>query len=97
MVFDLSVEQQIPFFVRPHEIDLFPNNPNNEGVSATVCRVQLAGSIAKIELMDSQKREIFVEMSHEKYQEHRFTTGEVVLAVPKKTVIFDKDRADYSI
>jgi len=98
VVFDpLHMGQQIPFFVRPHEIDLLPDTPNNLGVPAKVHRVQLAGSIAKIELIDKNEKEIFVEMSHEKYQTHRFTIGDAVVAVPKKTVIFDKDRAEYSI
>ena len=98
IVFDpLHAGQQIPVFVRPHEIDLLPDNPNNMGVPATVQRIQLAGSIAKIELADSHKKEIFVEMSHEKYQEHRFTIGDAVFAIPKKTVIFDKEYTDYSI
>ena len=98
VVFDpLSGEQHIPFFVRPHEIDLLPNKPHNAGVPAKVCRIQLAGAVAKIELMDKNDKEIFVEMSHEKYQVHRFTIGDSVLAVPKKTMSFDKDRSDYSI
>jgi sulfate transport system ATP-binding protein len=98
VVFDPShMGQQIPFFVRPHEIDLLPDNPNNTGVSATVRRVQLAGAMAKIELVDTHEKEIFVEMSHEKYQVHRFTIGDAVFAVPKKTLRFSDDRADYSI
>jgi len=98
VVFDPSHPgHPIPFFVRPHEIDLLPDNPNNAGVSATVRRIQLAGSIAKIELADAHEKEIFVEMSHEKYQVHRFTIGDAVFAVPKKTVIFDKDCVDYCI
>ena len=88
---------QQPFFVRPHEIDLLPDSPENMGISATVRRVQLAGAIAKIELVDVNDKEIFVEMSHEKYQERRFTAGDAVRAVPMKTIMFDKDRADYSI
>jgi len=98
VVFDpLHMGQQIPFFVRPHEIDLLPDSPTNTGVPATVRRIQLAGAIAKIELVDKNEKEIFVEMSHEKYQVHRFTIGDAVFAIPKKTMIFDKDRADYSI
>ena len=85
---------QQPFFVCPHEIDLLPDNPDNLGISATVRRVQLAGAIAKIELVDVNEKEIFVEMSHEKYQVHRFTIGDAVFAVPKNTVRFG---ADYSI
>jgi sulfate transport system ATP-binding protein len=89
--------QQMPFFVRPHEIDLLPNDPNNLGIAATVCRIQLAGAIAKIELVDKYEKEIFVEMSHEKYQVHRFTIGDAVFAVPKKTVSFGAEHSDYSI
>ncbi|MDR0327385.1 MAG: ATP-binding cassette domain-containing protein, partial [Planctomycetaceae bacterium] len=39
---------QQPFFVRPHEIDLLPDNPDNAGISAKIRRIQLAGAIAKI-------------------------------------------------
>jgi sulfate transport system ATP-binding protein len=98
VVFDPQhVEQPMPFFVRPHEIDLLPDNPNNAGVSATVRRVQLAGAIAKIELVDANNKEIFVEMSHDKYQIHHFAAGDAVFAIPKKTVIFDEIPVDYSI
>jgi sulfate transport system ATP-binding protein len=98
IVFDpQSMVGQQPFFVRPHEIDLLPNNPSGMGIAATVRRIQLAGAIAKIELVDINEKEIFVEMSHEKYQVHRFTIGDAVFAVPQKTVIFHGEQADYSI
>jgi sulfate transport system ATP-binding protein len=86
---------QQPFFVRPHEIDLLPDNPDNRGIAAKVCRVQLAGALAKIELLDKNEREIFVEMSHEKYQIYRFTIGDAVFAVPQKTVSFSKEQANH--
>ena len=88
---------QHPFFVRPHEIDLLPDNPDNEGISAKIRRIQLAGAIAKIELVDVNEREIYVEMSHEKYQVHRFTIGDAVFAVPQKTIIFEDKRAGNGI
>ena len=84
---------QQPFFVRPHEIDLLPDNPDNAGISAKICRVQLAGAIAKVELVDINERIFFVEMSHEKYQIHRFTIGDAVFAVPMKKVRFDEEKA----
>ena len=84
----------IPFFVRPHEIDLYRNNDDGSGFPATIRRIQQAGSIAKIELLDRNKKEIYVEMSHEKYDSHRFQTDEDVFVVPKKTVVFHED---YSI
>ena len=98
VVFDprCMVGQQ-PFFVRPHELDLLPDNPDGIGISATVRRIQLAGAIAKIELVDINEREIFVEMSHEKYQVHRFTIGDAVFAVPKKTINFAAERSDRSV
>ena len=86
-----------PIFVRPHEIELLRDDPNNLGIAATVCRVQLAGAIAKIELMGANEKEIFVEMSHDTYQADRFTIGDAVFAVPKKTLVFNDDRSDYSI
>jgi len=88
---------QNPFFVRPHEIDLSPDNPAGEGISAKIRRIQLAGAIAKIELVDVNEREIFVEMSHEKFQVHRFTIGDAVFAVPQKTIRFEKDRAGNAV
>jgi sulfate transport system ATP-binding protein len=87
-------EKQTQFFVRPHEIELLPNNPENEGFPAKISRVQLAGSIAKIELLDKSHNEIFVEMSHDKYTQHNFRADDAVFVVPKKTVVFEED---YSI
>jgi hypothetical protein len=43
--------------------------------------------------VDVNERGIFVEMSHEKYQVHRFTIGDAVFAVPQKTVSFSQDGA----
>jgi len=98
IVFDpqFMIGQQ-PFFVRPHEIDLSQDNPDHRGISAQVRRVQLAGVVAKIELVDVNGKEFFVEMSHEKYQAHRFTTGDAVFAVPQKRVRFGEERSERSI
>ena len=98
VVFDqLPAEQRKLFFVRPHEIDLLPDNPDNTGILATVRRVQLAGAIAKIELTDANDKEIFVEMSHEKFQKRPVSKDDQVFAVPQKTVVFDEEPADYCI
>ncbi|MDR1054006.1 MAG: sulfate ABC transporter ATP-binding protein [Planctomycetaceae bacterium] len=95
--------KQTRFFVRPHEIELLPTNTaadnlpdniNNTGLSAKISRVQLAGAIAKIELVDSDDKEIFVEMSHEKYSVYKFQTGDPVFVLPKNSIIFPED---YSI
>jgi sulfate transport system ATP-binding protein len=91
---DLQEGNNVPFFVRPHEIELLPDNADKTGFPAVIQRVQLAGSIAKIELNDQTGREIFVEMSHEKYTEHQFEVKDAVFVVPKKTVVFQED---YSI
>ncbi|MDR1957789.1 MAG: TOBE-like domain-containing protein [Planctomycetaceae bacterium] len=94
-VFEESPEgKTTEFFVRPHEIELLPDNPDGNGFPATIRRVQLAGSIAKIELTDHGNKEIFVEMSHEKYSLYHFDVNARVFVVPKKTVIFAED---YSI
>ncbi|MDR3197558.1 MAG: TOBE-like domain-containing protein [Planctomycetaceae bacterium] len=95
VVFDQPPEgKQTQFFVRPHEIELLPDNRDGAGFPATVRRVQLAGSIAKIELTDRNNKEIFVEMSHEKYLLYQFDVTDTVFVVPKKTVVFEED---YSI
>jgi sulfate transport system ATP-binding protein len=82
------------FFVRPHEIDLLPDNVDGLGLPAKISRVQLAGSIAKIELIDIVNKEIFVEMSHEKYSIYKFESGDNVYVFPKNSIIFPED---YSI
>ncbi|GHT17433.1 sulfate/thiosulfate import ATP-binding protein CysA [Planctomycetales bacterium] len=87
-------EKQTQFFVRPHEIELLPSDPENAGFPAKISRVQLAGSIAKIELLDKSHNEIFVEMSHDKYTLYNFCADDSVFVVPKKTVVFQED---YSI
>ena len=95
VVFDpQSMVGQRPFFVRPHEIDIVPHDlgqlePGQTGILAKIQRIQLAGAIAKIELVDINEKEIFVEMSHEKFQESRFTIGDSVFAVPQQTVSFE--------
>jgi sulfate transport system ATP-binding protein len=92
IVFDQSTDgKQEKFFVRPHEIELVPTDPQNAGFSAIIRRIQLAGSIAKIELCDHNEKEIFVEMSHEKYTLHKFNVGDTVSVVPTNTVVFEED------
>jgi sulfate transport system ATP-binding protein len=88
VIFDSKTAGHRPIFVRPHEIDLFPENPNTGGLPTKVRRVQLAGSIVKIELQDESQREIFVELSHEKYNVYNFGIGDTVFAVPQRTVVF---------
>jgi sulfate transport system ATP-binding protein len=82
------------FFVRPHEIELLPEDIDSAGLPATISRVQLAGSIAKIELIDSNNKEIFVEMSHDKYSVYKFQNGDSVFVLPKNSIVFPED---YSI
>ncbi|MDR3108620.1 MAG: TOBE-like domain-containing protein [Planctomycetaceae bacterium] len=92
IVFDQSTDvKQEKFFVRPHEIELVPTDPQNVGFPAKIRRIQLAGSIAKIELSDHSEKEIFVEMSHEKYLLHKFKVGDTVSVVPTNTVVFEED------
>ncbi|MDR2346406.1 MAG: TOBE-like domain-containing protein [Planctomycetaceae bacterium] len=81
-------------FVRPHEIELLPENIDNAGLPAKISRIQLAGAIAKIELTDTNNKEIFVEMSHEKYSVYKFQNGDSVFAFPKNSIVFPED---YSI
>ena len=87
-------QDHVPFFVRPHEIDLRRGNIDGAGFPATIRRVQLAGSIAKIELAGQNEKEIHVEMSHDKYGRDRFDVGDTVFVIPQKTVVFHED---YSI
>jgi sulfate transport system ATP-binding protein len=86
--------KQTRFFVRPHEIELLPENIDNTGLPAKISRIQLAGAIAKIELVDSSNKEIFVEMSHDKYSMYKFQNGDSVFVVPKNSIVFPED---YSI
>jgi len=73
--------------VHPHEIGLHRNNLTGQGFSATIRRLQLADSIAKIELVDHNNKEIHVEMSHEKYKQNQFAIGDSVFAVPRFALV----------
>ncbi|GHT45652.1 sulfate/thiosulfate import ATP-binding protein CysA [Planctomycetales bacterium] len=94
IVFAVKEGEHSQVFVRPHEIELRRDNDECRGVAATIERVQLAGSVVKIELTDADKKNIFVEMSHETYSIRKFLAGDTVYAVPKKTFVFEED---YSI
>ncbi|MDR1385670.1 MAG: TOBE-like domain-containing protein [Planctomycetaceae bacterium] len=83
--------EEVPLFVRPHEIELSPDNPNDTGFPATIRRVQLAGAFAKIELTDSSGKEIYVEMSHEKFRRRPFHVNDAVFVVPTQSVVFQED------
>ncbi|MDR2169037.1 MAG: TOBE-like domain-containing protein [Planctomycetaceae bacterium] len=89
-----NVDDRKRFFVRPHEIELVPDNIDNAGLPAKIKRVQLAGAIVKVELTSIENNEIFVEMSHEKYAVHKFQNGDSVFVVPKNSIVFPED---YSI
>jgi sulfate transport system ATP-binding protein len=79
--------------VRPHELDI-QRQGNGTALRARVERVQLAGPLARIELIDETGNPLLVEISHSQYDAARFGAGDQVYVSPRDGRVFTED---YSI
>ena len=87
--------QAARLFVRPHEIDLDRQKRNDSSISVKVDRIQSAGSVVKVEMVDDDKRPLLAEISHDRLRLLGLTAGDQVWATPRDARVFVAD--DFSI
>ncbi|MCX5662847.1 MAG: sulfate ABC transporter ATP-binding protein [Planctomycetota bacterium] len=77
--------------VRPHELELFREPNGNHSVKATVTRVHRAGPSVKVELNGPEGRELFVELTHERFAQAPVAAGDTAYVSPRATRVFVQD------
>jgi sulfate transport system ATP-binding protein len=77
-------------YVRPHELEI-ERNRNGSSLSATISRINPAGSLAKVALTADDGSEIQVDVPFERFQELQLQHGERVFVAAKKIRVFAPD------
>jgi len=77
--------------IRPHDLELHTNGQGSPGLRARVTRVQSAGPVVKIELVSDNDQPIYVEMSHDRFQQQPRAVGDEVYVTPRNSRLFVED------
>jgi sulfate transport system ATP-binding protein len=91
---DGSGDGNAKVYVRPFDLEIHPVRNSHAALPAKVVRVQSAGPVVRIELVDELGRPVNVEMSHERFREVPVTAGREVFVTPRDAKVFT---GDYSI
>jgi sulfate transport system ATP-binding protein len=75
-------------YVRPHELDIERLSNGTPSLSASIARINPAGSFAKIALRVEDGSEIQVDLPFERFKELELKTGEQVYVAPRKVRVF---------
>jgi sulfate transport system ATP-binding protein len=75
-------------YIRPHEMEVAREENGGSGLWATLVRVNGAGPLVKLELLDEAGRALRVEMTRERYSSLRPLVGERVHVVPRNVRVF---------
>ena len=78
-------------YVRPFDLDIHFEPTGLKALPAKVVRVQSAGPVVKIELIDAVGRPVNVEVSHERFREVPVVAGREVFVTPRETKVFAGD------
>ncbi|MCL4554268.1 MAG: sulfate/molybdate ABC transporter ATP-binding protein [Actinobacteria bacterium] len=81
-------------YFRPYDVDLHIERPERPHFPAVVVHVNPAGPRVKIELEDTEKRQVFAEIDWETYDALGVSPGDRLYASPRETRVFFED---YSI
>jgi sulfate transport system ATP-binding protein len=77
--------------IRPYELELQTDGQERHGLRASVTRVQSAGPVVKIELISDTDQPIYVEMSHDRFQQQPRAVGDKVYVTPRNSRLFVED------
>ncbi|MDZ4659792.1 MAG: sulfate/molybdate ABC transporter ATP-binding protein [Bythopirellula sp.] len=75
-------------YVRPHELNIEREMNGAPALSATVMRINPAGSLAKVALATSEGSHIQVDLPFDRFKELKLETGERVYVSPKQVRVF---------
>ncbi len=86
-------ERQVAVYMRPHELDIRRKANGEASLPARVERINPAGSITKVTLHTSERQEVLVDLTLERYAELALQSGDKVFVVPKRARVFTPDYA----
>ncbi len=75
-------------YVRPHELNIERELNGSSALTATVTRINPAGSLAKVALATSEGSQIQVDLPFDRFQELELSTGEQVYVSLKQVRVF---------
>jgi sulfate transport system ATP-binding protein len=78
--------------VRPHDLDL--SRDGQDGVRATVQRIQTASALVKVEVLTEADETVAVELTHDRFRELGLQVSDTVSVQVKEALVFAED---YSI
>ena len=78
-------------FVRPHALDLTHERPAKGHLKARVSHINAAGPLVRVELLNDDRKEIFVELSQERYRELVLKKGAEVYVQAREVKVFMDD------
>jgi len=79
---------QARVFVRPHELDIEREQLSEFYVPAKITRIQSAGPVVRVELVDEQDQEIAVDLTHDRYRALALKPGETVFVKVREARVF---------
>jgi sulfate/thiosulfate transport system ATP-binding protein len=82
---------QTRVFVRPHELDIEREQRSEFYVPAKITRIQSAGPVVRIELIDEQSQEIAVDLTHDRYRHLALKPHETVFVKVREARVFVPD------
>ena len=81
-------ERPATLYMRPHELDIKRERNGVPSLAARVSRVNPAGPVAKISLLTSDDRDLFVDLSLDRYELLKLKVGDVVFVYPRAARVF---------
>jgi len=81
-------------FVRPHDWEIDRHANGASSLAARIERIQSAGPAVKIELVSDTGQCVHMELSHDRFRQEAYSTGDLVYVTPREAKVFV---ADYCI
>ncbi|MDX1948289.1 MAG: sulfate/molybdate ABC transporter ATP-binding protein [Pirellulaceae bacterium] len=78
-------------YVRPHELDIARNSNCVPSLPGRVTRVHTAGPMARVTLLGVDGKDIFVDLTPQRFSELNLQPGETVYVSPRKVRVFSPD------
>jgi sulfate transport system ATP-binding protein len=75
-------------YARPHELEIERCVNGSPSIPARVSRINLAGSLTRVSLIDADGRPVHVDLPYERFRQLQIATGEEVHVVLKKVRVF---------
>jgi sulfate/thiosulfate transport system ATP-binding protein len=80
-------ERRTPVFIRPHMLDIRPEEPETGSVRSRVVHINPAGPLVKIELVTEWGETVRVELAQERYRTLSLARQDEVFVVPKEPAV----------